>query len=333
MLFSKFFDTWLYGEDGYYNTFKAIGKEGDFFTAVSATNFFGASIANYLYKQIQNEDLSPQVTLLEIGAHRGYLLCDMIQWLFTCDPSLIQSMQFAIVEKQPHVQKAQKEYIYSRFGDDVEVQIYDSLEQIQKDSIFAVANEIFDAFSCELLYENKICHIDESSLHPFWVDNADTKMLAKAKKLGIEKGELAKGYEDFAKQLAATAKEIDFVSFDYGDKQPRNDFSIRIYKDHTVYPFFENGLDMQTLFKKSDITYDVNFTHLIDAFAQNGYQTLKYAPQNSALVDFGLMDILDMYAKIATQKQYMHQVNKIKTLIDPTMMGERFKMVHFKRSR
>ncbi len=40
---------WLYGESGYYRDFKDIGKSGDFYTAVSTSRFFGASIANYFY--------------------------------------------------------------------------------------------------------------------------------------------------------------------------------------------------------------------------------------------------------------------------------------------
>lgn len=331
MLFSEFFNSWLYGKEGYYNKFKAIGKGGDFYTAVSTTNFFGASIANFIYGQIKEGKLPRDVTLVEIGAHQGYLICDMIQWLYSCDASLIESMDFAIIEKQPFVQEAQKKYIYGRFGDDVKIKIYNSLEEIECKQAFVVANEIFDAFSCELVYDNKICHIDEASLHPYWVDNEDAVLLAKAKKYGIAKGEVAIGYEAFTKELGKCAPKVDFVTFDYGEKFARNDFSVRIYQDHRVFPFFENGLDMQALYKKSDITIDVNFLHLVDAFEQNMYTTVTYTTQNRALVDFGLMDILEKFAKVATQKQYMHQVNKIKTLIDPTMMGERFKMVHFRK--
>jgi SAM-dependent MidA family methyltransferase len=331
MLFSEFFNSWLYSKEGYYNNFKTIGKQGDFYTAVSTSDFFGASIANFIYTQMQKKGLPKDIALVEVGAHQGYLICDMIRWLFTCEPSLIDSMRFYIVEKQPAVQAAQKEYINSQFGSDVTVKIVDCLEAVNEEEIFVVANEIFDAFACELVYEDKICHIDKTSLHPFWLENTDEAIKQKAARYGIVKGEVAIGYEDFAKELANSAKKINFLSFDYGDKGARNDFSVRIYKDHKVYPFFENGLDMELLYKKSDITVDVNFMHLIDAFEQAGFCTLSYRTQNSALIDFGLMDILEKYAKVATQKQYIRQVNKIKTLIDPTMMGERFKAVHFQK--
>jgi len=71
---------WLYGESGYYRDFKDIGKSGDFYTAVSTSRFFGASIANYFYSLIKEDISKRDGWLIEIGAHRGYLISDMIQW-------------------------------------------------------------------------------------------------------------------------------------------------------------------------------------------------------------------------------------------------------------
>ena len=45
MKFSKYMNEWLYDKDGYYASFRAIGKGGDFYTAVSSSMFFGGSIA------------------------------------------------------------------------------------------------------------------------------------------------------------------------------------------------------------------------------------------------------------------------------------------------
>ncbi|CAA6820866.1 MAG: Unknown protein, partial [uncultured Sulfurovum sp.] len=37
------------------------------------------------------------------------------------------------------------------------------------------------------------------------------------------------------------------------------------------------------------------------------------------------------FAKQATQNNYVREADKIKTLIAPTIMGDKFKMVHFKK--
>jgi SAM-dependent MidA family methyltransferase len=44
-----------------------------------------------------------------------------------------------------------------------------------------------------------------------------------------------------------------------------------------------------------------------------------------------LIDLLEQYARHSTEMQYLHEADKIKTLIAPNVMGERFKMVHFKK--
>ena len=48
MRFSEYMSEWLYGEDGYYATYKNIGKSGDFYTAVSTSKFFGGTVAKHI---------------------------------------------------------------------------------------------------------------------------------------------------------------------------------------------------------------------------------------------------------------------------------------------
>ena len=328
MLFSQYMQEWLYGEGGYYKTFKKIGKEGDFYTAVSTSAFFGASIANYLYKQIRNSKLPKSVALIEIGAHQGYLMGDMIRWLYTQDETLLDSMRFIIIERQDAVIKAQKEYFKENFGDAVKIEYYKSLNDINLDNAFFVSNEIFDAFPCELYKDGKIATVNEHKIS--WIE-ASIKDLEFAKKHRLRTGEIARGYEEFAKEVANAARKFEFVSFDYGEKYVRNDFSIRIYTKHKTYPLFDVEVDLKEHFKKSDITYDVNFAHVIEAFENAGCNLVKYQTQARALVDFGIIDILEQYYKVATKAQYLAQADKVKTLIAPTIMGDRFKLVHFKK--
>jgi SAM-dependent MidA family methyltransferase len=327
MRFSEFMNEWLYGDDGYYKSFKAIGKDGDFFTAVSTSAFFGASIANYLFKQISKNKLPKSVALVEIGAHQGYLMGDMIRWLYTKDESLLESMRFIIVERQDLVIQAQKKYFKESFGDAVNIEYVKDINELNLNSAFFVSNEIFDAFACELYKDGKIATVD-SDFKIDWVD-ASIKELEFAKKHRLRTGEIAVGYEEFAKSIVNAAKEFEFVSFDYGEKYVRNDFSIRVYSKHKTYPFFDEEMDIKEHFKKSDITYDVNFAHVIDAFESNGAKLVDYKTQARALVEFGIIDILQEYHKVATQAQYLSQADKIKTLIAPTVMGDRFKLVHF----
>jgi len=328
MKFSEYMNEWLYGEDGYYQNFKAIGRSGDFYTAVSTSSFFGASIANFIFKQINKGTIPRDAYLIEIGAHQGYLICDMIQWLYSCDPTLIQSMKFAIVERQPKVQEAQKKYIYERFGEDVKVEFFASLSEIDVEYAFFISNEIFDAFACELIKDGEMAIVKDDAIEWQKIDEDVAKIANRYKQI---KGEVAVGYEAFAQEIANTAKRLDFMSFDYGEKYVRNDFSIRIYKSHTTLPLFDEELSLKDEFKAADITFDVNFEHVIDAFDDAGMQLVEYETQARALVRFEIIEMLEMFAKQTTQKIYTREADKIKTLLAPTMMGDRFKMVHLQK--
>ena len=328
MHFSEYMNDWLYAPKGYYKDFKTIGKEGDFYTAVSTSRFFGASIANYMYTLIKEKVIHKDAWLIEIGAHQGYLLCDMIQWLYTCDPSLAKTLNFGIVERQPELQKAQLAYIKERFGTDIQITHFNDISEVKVDYAFFVANEIFDAFPCELLKDEKIAHVSE---HKITWKEAPKELLAWAKTQHLNQGEIAVGYEAFAKAMANSAQKCDFISFDYGEKYVRNDFSIRIYRKHETFPLFDEDLVLAESYQKDDITYDVNFTHVSQAFAQNGFTECFYETQARALIRFGLIDILEQYAKHSTQAQYAREADKIKTLIAPTMMGDRFKLVHLRK--
>jgi len=321
-------EAWLYGEEGYYKQFKAIGKGGDFYTAVSTSAFFGASIANHFLQRIKEGLADPKGWLVEIGAHQGYLLCDMIQWLYSCDPSLVETLHFGIVERQPEVQKAQKAYISKRFGEAVNIHFFSDISEVKVPYAFIVANEILDAFPCELYKEEKIATVEAHTIT--WTD-APQQILAFAQKHRLRMGEIAVGYEMFAEHMTAGIEKLDFVTFDYGEKYVRNDFSIRIYREHETLPLFDEALVLSETYQKADITFDVNFSQVIDTFESVGLETVAYETQARALVRFGLIDILEQYAKTTTEINYLREADRIKTLISPTIMGDRFKMVHFRK--
>jgi len=321
-------NNWLYGENGYYKTFKDIGKGGDFYTAVSTSSFFGASIANHFYKLIKEESFKKDGWLIEVGAHKGYLICDMIQWLYTLDASLVQTLKFGIVERQPEVQKEQLKYIEERFGSDIQITHFNDIDEVEVDYAFVVANEIFDAFPCDLIKDGEEAFVSDNVVE--WKE-ADKALLEFASKHRQVKGEVAVGYEAFALHMAKGIKKCDFVSFDYGEKFVRNDFSIRVYENHKTFPLFDDELVLADVFQKADITYDVNFGHVIEAFAEAGFELDKYETQARALVRFGLIDILEQFAKQTTQANYVREADKVKTLIAPTIMGDKFKMVHFRK--
>jgi SAM-dependent MidA family methyltransferase len=335
MRFSEYFNQWLYGTEGYYSTYKTIGKEGDFFTAVSTSAFFGGSIGKRVVDIIEKGLLPKDTTIVEIGAHHGYLLADMIQFIYTLKPELLDSLNFAIVERYKHLQQKQLQYFQESFGDVIKLQHYDNISDVKLDSAFVVANEIFDAFSCELIYTNKdgIRQMGMVEDHKIkFVDCDDQYLNTICDKYHIEKGEVAIGYEEFAQTLSNNIDKFEFITFDYGDKLVRNDFSCRIYSKHNVYPLFDDSIELKDYFKQSDITYDVNFTHLIDSFKKCKVDTISCDTQLKTLVEFGIINLLEILHNNSDEKTYLKETNKVKTLLEPTGMGDRFKAAIFRKN-
>jgi len=329
---------WLYGNEGYYTKERTIGKEGDFYTAVSTSMFFGGSIAKRLISTIESGFLNPACHVVEIGAHKGYLLADMIQFIYTLKPELLKTLTFVIVEPFAANQVMQKAYFEEAFGDAIALFHVKSLDELQCEEAFFVANEIFDAFSCEVIKDEQMLFIENGKA---LFDTMDDLTREKANEYGVRKGELCLGYEPFAASMNRCCKRFEFITFDYGDKEARDDFSLRVYANHQVYPFFgltdlveeklRETMDVSTLFTHSDITYDVNFSHLFKAFKKSGIRLHAYGTQMKALVDFGLTELLELFAHKVSAKQYEAEMNKIKILIDPSFMGERFKMACFRK--
>jgi len=331
--FSEYMARWLYGQDGYYATYKNIGKSGDFYTAVSTSKFFGGTIAKHIISLVDEGFLEPHATICEIGAHHGYFLADVCEFIYTLRPELLSSLQFAIVERFEDLQEFQKNYFSESFGDAINLTHYKSLQEMSVENAFFIANEIFDAFPCELLYKGKTAIVKE---HEVLFEEEDAWVSQKAKKYYKEKGEIAVGYEEFAKEMANAAKKFEFMSFDYGEMQARPDFSLRIYTKHKVLPFFtpkdnEDYISREELFSKSDITYDVTFAHVKDAYEEAGVKFVEFKAQMVALIDMGILELLEMLREKADEKIYKQELEKVKILIMPDFLGERFKMIRFRK--
>ena len=334
--FNKYFNEWLYDKDGYYSNYKQIGKNGDFFTSVSTSSFFGGAIAKKIIKTIEDGFLPSNTTIVEIGAHHGYLLADIIQFIYTLKPQLINSLNFAIVERFENLQEQQKNYLKESFGNIINFKHFNEINELKLSSAFIVANEIFDAFDCDLVYTN-----DKNELQIAYVEDGkisfnkceDEEIIQHCKKYSITKGEVALSYKSFIKEMLKNINKFEFITFDYGDKYPRNDFSARIYEKHSVYAIFEDNLNLNKLYKKSDITYDVHFNYLIDCFKeyQENNIEIKFDTQLKALVHFGIIELLEILKANVDENTYLRETQKVKILLEPTGMGDRFKLLNIKK--
>ncbi|MCJ7766311.1 MAG: SAM-dependent methyltransferase, partial [Thiovulaceae bacterium] len=140
MTFSEYMSQWLYGPQGYYATYRDIGKEGDFYTAVSASKFFGGTIAKHIIALVDEGFLDRDATICEIGAHHGYFIADVIEFLYTLRPELLKSFSFVIVERFDALREQQRSYLDASFGDAIRLSHVKNLSELSVDNAFFIAN-------------------------------------------------------------------------------------------------------------------------------------------------------------------------------------------------
>ncbi|MCV3423507.1 SAM-dependent methyltransferase [Campylobacter lari] len=315
IVFSEFFQNWI---DKYYSQAVSVGKNGDFYTAVSVGNLFGVLLANHFLKLIDDKKLTLPVEVVEIGANEGHLMLDFIQALYTLRADVLEQIECFIIEPHKKLRCVQKK-LFDEY--DLDVKIYNSLEECHFKNAFFYANELFDCFVCELINDKKMAYVDDDLNIIFKTMNED--LLKECEKYAITNSEFCISYKPFLSKLKQTCKKLTFACFDYAKKEEK--ISIRMYKNHQVYNLFEENL--KDFFAKSDITYNVNFGHFLQVLKEEGFEVLEYKNQNQALIDFGLEEIIE-HAKTTNPQIYKNFINQSKNLM--FNFGDKFKFLEFK---
>ncbi|ECL3066136.1 hypothetical protein F0J78_03850 [Campylobacter jejuni] len=316
MKFSDFFHAWLH--ESYYKNAVNIGKNGDFFTAVSVGNLFGTLLAKHFLNLIDKKILQLPLELVEIGANEGYLSRDFLAALLELRPEIFSQISFFVIEPHEKLKNLQKKTL-----EGVEFTHKNSLKECHFKNAFFFCNELFDSFACELIDHDKMAFVENFKLI---FKNMDENLITKCKTLNLTKGELSLELENFFKDLDQACERFIFAGFDYGTFNAQN-FSLRIYQKHEVFSPFEASL--KDFFGKSDLTYNVNFTHLQKLIKEYDFKPLTFKKQSLALMDFGFEDLLE-YAKNKNIKTYESFLSQAKILF--FNFDEKFHFFEFQKN-
>ncbi|ELV6764692.1 SAM-dependent methyltransferase [Campylobacter jejuni] len=316
MKFSDFFHAWLH--ESYYKNAVNIGKNGDFFTAVSVGNLFGTLLAKHFLNLIDKKILQLPLELVEIGANEGYLSRDFLAALLELRPEIFSQISFFVIEPHEKLKNLQKKTL-----EGVEFTHKNSLKECHFKNAFFFCNELFDSFACELIDHDKMVFVENFKLI---FKNMDKNLITKCKTLNLTKGELSLELENFFKDLDQACERFIFAGFDYGTFNAQN-FSLRIYQKHEVFSPFE--VSLKDFFGKSDLTYNVNFTHLQKLIKEYDFKPLTFKKQSLALMDFGFEDLLE-YTKNKNIKTYESFLSQAKILF--FNFDEKFHFFEFQKN-
>ncbi|WP_158654859.1 SAM-dependent methyltransferase [Helicobacter mesocricetorum] len=324
--FGEFMQEWLYGEGGYYRSLR-IGKEGDFYTSVSVSEFFGYTLAYYLQQQL-NLLPNQKIAIIEIGAERGNLISD-IAFFLQENYKDFKKIDFLILEPLKPLHNIQKQNFLQKIDskEPFIVEDFQAIKSLHYDFIFYCSNELLDAFPCELYHQEQMAFIENDTLR---FQKAPAPIEQIARKFNLQISEIPLGVEEFIKNCDDCAKNWMFLTFDYGSLESRNEFSLRFFEKHTTKNLFispkstEYDKSFLESFGQYDITYDVNFAIWNSHFQSIGAKKLFCHRQNRALVDMGLDKVGEWYIAKYGLESFMKNSSKIRTLIEPGLLGERF---------
>ncbi len=316
---------WLYGKKGYYRK-ALIGPKGDFYTSVSLSKFFGGAVAFYIIKLLEEEKLFLPLKIVEIGSHHGHFLSDIASFLNALSVGVMEKCEFVSCEPLKELQKLQRTIFKQATQLDLISCTLEELDFKEKKSAFVVSNELFDAFACEIIKDNKMLFITHDHQGVWGGIDEPTKELLK--NLDLKQGCAPLFLEAFIKDLLEKLNEASswvFLSFDYGDETERKDMHLRAFKNHQALDFKDILNNLASLYQKSDLTYDVNFSLVRFLFEKHHAQFSFFKTQANALLDMGLMGLLETFSKSVGYERYLKEAAKIKPLISPGGLGERFK--------
>jgi SAM-dependent MidA family methyltransferase len=100
--FARFMELALYAPGlGYYESQRAIGREGDFFTSVSVGPLFGQLLAFQFAQWMETECPDGGVQWIEAGPHNGALAADILAWTNRRRPEVFARLEYWLLEASP----------------------------------------------------------------------------------------------------------------------------------------------------------------------------------------------------------------------------------------
>ena len=329
--FAEFMQHALYAPGlGYYSAGAAkFGPDGDFITAPETSPLFAKVLARQCAPIMQ---ALPCQTVLEIGAGRGALAADLLEYL----PELTN---YKILEVSADLRERQENLL--RREAPANVAKVEWLDDLPRNFCgVVIANEVADALPVErfestgagVLQHRVVAEGDAFA----WRRDAAPPFLEQAVRhvehsLGRRfpdgfVSELSPALPGWIAGISASLERGFMFLFDYGltraeyyasdrsDGWLRCHFRHRVHNDPLIYPGIQ------------DLSSWVDFTAVAEGATRAGMEIAGFVSQAHFLMNGGLQDELADFQRLPTATQ-LEISRQVKMLTLPTEMGEHFKCI------
>jgi len=280
-----------------------IGNEGDYYTSADLDPIFGQLLARQ-FQQMANEFDS--FALVELGAGKGLLARDILSHA---------RFPYMILERSPAM-RLRQERILAQFN----VTWIDELPKGIPGCIFS--NEFFDALPVHRIVRRDGVLREIYVTENFEEVEGDLQEPLDLPLLEGQKADINLEARNWIRRIAASLDRGYHVAIDYG--YLNRDFYAQPYGTLMCYWQHQATENPYIRIGEQDMTAHVNFSDLIEEGTAASLETVNIATQMDYLVQLGILDQIQKLAESGDALS-MQRLIRIKKLILPGSMGERFK--------
>ncbi len=313
-------------EHGYYGPGpRRIGREGDFYTAVSVGPLYGRLLASLALKKRSEMGVGEDFKVIEQAAHDGQLAEDILK---------DSDLNYLIVEPNPRYQEVQRQRL-EPFGD--RVSWVESLADLPTGPALFVCNELPDAMPVHLVRWDgaewqELFVTAEASGRLLLAPGPPSASLAVSISrlpVNLQPGhtvEINLAAEEWLSQLADARFHGQIVIADYGLDQ--EEFWVPERAGGTLRRYHHHQMDDRVLedLGECDLTSHVNFSRLLEVAAAEGLTLQAYEHQGRWLGRLAMpwLASLDGRPQDASTKALLRQ---FQSLTHPSIMGRSFRVL------
>tara|TARA_B100001996_G_C18657221_1_gene591662 strand:- start:728 stop:1792 length:1065 start_codon:yes stop_codon:yes gene_type:complete len=321
-----YLDKVLYGKNfGYYQKKNPFGIKGDYITAPNISNLFCEMIAIWLVSFWENLKKPKNINFVELGPGNGDFCLVLLKTLKNF-PEVLNSINIFLYEKSEKLTKIQKSRIISK-----KVFWIKNLNKIKKGPVVFFGNEFLDALPIKQfkkinndIYEKHAC-LKRNKID-FIFKKALKKQVNKLKNYELLKENGIIEYPEYGfKELSIVCEKIKKLNggalfIDYGYKAKKNVNTLQSVMNHKFNNIKKNV-------GSADITSLVNFRLYNKYFNSKGLFVENVITQSEFLQKMGIVERVKIASKKMSNKDRSDLYTRIQRLIDPSMMGEKFKVI------
>jgi len=299
----------------YSSPFEKFSSQGDFFTAPELDSAFGSAIADFIAPLIESFG---NPVILELGAGRGLMARDILEYLSKNSPSLMERLEYRIYEVSRSLIETQRK-VLSGFE---RVRWVEDLEPMEG---IVISNEFFDALPVHIVKGGAELYINEEG-EEVWLSLDNQELRDFIERMGYsglnQVIEVPLDAIVFLRRISEALKGGYHLVIDYGYTSEE----IGKFPSGTVMGYKKHRAVSDIITEEvMDVTAHVNFTALMEYGKDFGLETVLYDSQRNFLASNPYF--MGEVERLAFEEDpySVERLSRLKTML--ISMGDRFKVL------